>query len=107
MTDNTQEELRGVYKEIVKEKEPDLFIDLLCANHYFAGQFGNKIPVAEARVAFELWLNNHINQQVVQALQEVRIKIADLDQMYEPHTIFDPAIGILDEAIKEYKGDKG
>ena len=46
-----------------------------------------------------------INQQVVKALQEARIKIVELDQMYEPNTIFDPAIGILDEAIKEYKGE--
>lgn len=55
--------LSEVHKQIVKEKNPDNFIDLLCANHFFAGHFGNIIPVNEARIAFEKWLTRHDQAQ--------------------------------------------
>lgn len=58
MTDNKslEEMLPPVFKEILKEKDPDQFIDLLCAQNYFAGNFNNKIPVDNNRIVFELWL---------------------------------------------------
>ena len=61
----------GIYKDIAKEKNPDQFIDLLCVNHYFAGQFGNNVPVSEARVTFEAWLDRHVNQQIKSVFDEL------------------------------------
>lgn len=53
------EGIGGPYLDIVKIKDPVQMIDLLCASHFFAGRFGNKIPVSEARTAFLAWLAKH------------------------------------------------
>jgi len=50
------ETLDTVYRDIVKVKDPIMFIDLLCTSSYFAGQFGNKVPVEQTRACFKLWL---------------------------------------------------
>lgn len=47
------------YRQFVNLRDPIQFIDLLCAGHYFAGQFGNNIPVNQARDAFAVWLSHH------------------------------------------------
>ena len=67
----------GIYKDIAKEKNPDQFIDLLCVNHYFAGQFGNNVPVSEARVTFEAWLDRHVNQQIKSVFDELESELDD------------------------------
>jgi hypothetical protein len=55
----TKEQLDSYHKEIAKEKDPDIFIDLLCVSNYFAGKFDNNMPVSENRLTFEKWLEKH------------------------------------------------
>lgn len=62
------EQVPEPYKEIVKIVDPIQFIDLLCASHYFAGEFHNKIPVEQARLVFTLWLEKH-DQPPITALK--------------------------------------
>lgn len=51
-------ELTQLEKDI-KQKDPTMFIDLLAAQSYFAGQFSNKMPVDSTRRMFDYWLTKH------------------------------------------------
>lgn len=54
-----KDELTQLEREIISMKDPTQFIDFLAIQHYFAGQFGNKVPVDSARRMFEAWLARH------------------------------------------------
>lgn len=52
-------ELPEVWRMVYSLKDPMEFINMLAANCYFAGQFGNKMPVSEIRTIFLIWLSNY------------------------------------------------
>ena len=54
--------LDTMFREVVKVKDPILFIDLLAFSSYTAGSFGNKVPVDQTRKCFMLWLNKYTEE---------------------------------------------
>lgn len=63
-------ELGDLWASIYSIKDPIEFIDLLCANSYFAGSFGNKIPVDQTRTVFRLWLERKYAPQAEEAYKQ-------------------------------------
>lgn len=61
--------MKNYDKEILKEKDPVRFIDLLTFKNFVAGQFNNNIPVVENRDVFEKWLKRH-DKQLLEALKQ-------------------------------------
>lgn len=63
-----------MWEEIKKLKDLSEMFDLTCVTNYFAGQFGNKVPVDESRNIFNLIVSSS-RKNVVEKIARIAEKM--------------------------------